>query len=211
MAETKGFMVYYSYQAQFNLLNDSQAGKLVKALMRYGLTGESPDFDDGMLQMAFTFMSQDIDIGVSKYAETCRKRSEAGAQGGRGNKKANALEEDNEKANKANAFEAESKKAKKANEMKCNDKEMINKCNEVEGNECSSPGTKLDELILIYGASLVKEYQYKVDKWCTEKNLPSKNTLETVEEWILQDQARKGTKNVISDSGQIVDSFFDAY
>ena len=82
MAEKKSFVMYFDMEKQFEMLSDAKAGKLIKALMKYARCKEIPAFHDGMLEMAFSFISTQIDRDSEKYAETCRKRSEYGKKGG---------------------------------------------------------------------------------------------------------------------------------
>lgn len=105
----KGFVLYYDYRKHLAILNDEERGKLLMALLDYGETHEAPELDGAAL-MAFSFIANQIDRDAEKYAETCRKRSEAGRQGGRPSK----ASEDEDKAKKANAFSENQNKAKKA-------------------------------------------------------------------------------------------------
>lgn len=106
----KGFVLYYDYRKHLALLTDEERGKLLMALLNYGEHGSEPELDGAAL-MAFSFITGQMDRDAEKYAETCRKRSEAGKQGGRPSK-ANASDE---KAKKANAFSEKQNEAKKAN------------------------------------------------------------------------------------------------
>lgn len=77
MAEQKSFIQYLDTAKQWELLSDSQAGMLIKALFRYCATGEQLKTDDGMLAMAFSFITSQIDRDSEKYESTCKKRSES--------------------------------------------------------------------------------------------------------------------------------------
>lgn len=120
----KGVVLYYDYRAQLSLLSDSERGRLLMALLDYGETGQEPELDGAAL-MAFSFIRSQIDRNAAKYAETCRKRSEAGKKGGRpkadeagnqGEATENKSETENQsEAKKANAFDEKQDEAKKAN------------------------------------------------------------------------------------------------
>lgn len=90
MSRKKSFVLYCENLEQVSLLSDTQAGKLFKALMRYADSGETPEFSNGLLQMAFSFMSAQIRRDLDKWEETCQIRSEVGKKGGapKGNRNA---------------------------------------------------------------------------------------------------------------------------
>ena len=74
MAEQKSFIIYYDTKNIIGALSDNQAGRLLKSLFRFAVSGESTDFsDDGMLRMAFGFMSEQIERDAAKYKAKCEK------------------------------------------------------------------------------------------------------------------------------------------
>ena len=84
MKTPKGFFTYFHHAEPLAMLSDEQAGRLYKALMRYGDTGEVTDFDgDCALGVMFSIFKKEIDHNFERYAEICEKRSEAGKKGGR--------------------------------------------------------------------------------------------------------------------------------
>ena len=103
------FVLYTSYLQQINLLNLEQRGALFTALLAYASGEDLPEMD-GMTQMCFAFIKQDMDENREKYEAVCQKRAEAGKKGGR--PKTNGLEEE---AKKTNAFP---KKQEEPNETK---------------------------------------------------------------------------------------------
>ena len=107
--ERKGFVMYDNYIEQVDLLTDTEAGKLFRALLRFSQTGESPNFD-GKLQLAFSFMKGQIQRDAEKYADVCEKRREAGKKGGRPKKQPAADKKSS--SEETNCF---SEKAKKPN------------------------------------------------------------------------------------------------
>lgn len=88
MKTPKGFFTYFHHEDTLNVLSDEQAGKLYKALLHYGNTGELPDFDNMGLTVAFTIFRTEIDYNFERYSEICEKRREAGKKGGRPKKSA---------------------------------------------------------------------------------------------------------------------------
>ena len=84
--DKKGFVFYYDYQQHLELLTDADRGKLLMALLEYGKNGTPPQLE-GAAMMAFSFIQAQKDRDAAKYAETVKKRSEAGKKGGRPRKK----------------------------------------------------------------------------------------------------------------------------
>lgn len=58
------------------MLTDEQAGKLFKALFAFAKDGIETDFDDGVIAMIFSFMSDSIKRDTEKYESICQKRAE---------------------------------------------------------------------------------------------------------------------------------------
>ena len=57
------------------MLTNEQAGILIKALLRYGQSGERINSDDEAVTMAFSFISSQIDRDHKKWESACEKRS----------------------------------------------------------------------------------------------------------------------------------------
>ncbi|MEZ3502433.1 MAG: hypothetical protein K1W25_03085 [Lachnospiraceae bacterium] len=104
----KGFLLYYDYRKHLALLNDEERGKLLMALLDYGEHNTQPELEGAAL-MAFSFIQAQMDRDAEKYAETVKKRSEAGKMGGRPTKAKGA----DRKAKKASAFSKKQNEAKK--------------------------------------------------------------------------------------------------
>ena len=84
MKTPKGFFTYFHHAEPLEKLSDEQAGRLYKALMRYGNTGEETDFDgDCALDVMFSLFKKEIDYNFERYAEICEIRREVGKKGGR--------------------------------------------------------------------------------------------------------------------------------
>lgn len=78
MKKPKGFFTYFHLSDMIELLSNEQAGRLYKALLRYGDTGELPDLSDDLpLNMAFSLMKKEIDVNVERYNAVCENRSKA--------------------------------------------------------------------------------------------------------------------------------------
>ena len=82
MAEKNCFTLYKDYTKHFHMLTDEEAGKLIKAIFEYE-NGIEPEGLEGMVAMAFSFISAQLDRDDEKYAEKCQKNRENGSKGGR--------------------------------------------------------------------------------------------------------------------------------
>ncbi len=76
MADKKSFMMYLDNYKQFEILSDEQAGMLIKSLFFFAKTDNIPEITDGMVMMAFSFISAQMERDNEKYEQTCKKRSE---------------------------------------------------------------------------------------------------------------------------------------
>lgn len=82
MAEKKSFLVYHAWRQQLSLLTDEQRGKLLMAMIDYSEFGKCPELDD-ITNMAFSFMSMQIDRDSEAYKDKCNINRENGKKGGR--------------------------------------------------------------------------------------------------------------------------------
>ena len=83
MKKPKYINLFIDSSDELGMLSDAQAGRLVKALLRYASGGGEPDFaDDTVLRVMFSVMKKQIDREFGKYEALCAKRSEAGKRGG---------------------------------------------------------------------------------------------------------------------------------
>jgi len=69
------FILYLEHQEIFEMLDDEQAGKLIKQIFEYEKTGNPPKLDK-MLSLAFVPIMQSLDKNRKKYDEKCRKNKE---------------------------------------------------------------------------------------------------------------------------------------
>ena len=74
MKKPNYFQLFIDNRAQFELLSDSQAGALMKALFSYADDGMEPDFKgDQALQIMFSFLSANIDREFGNYGKRCEQ------------------------------------------------------------------------------------------------------------------------------------------
>ena len=76
MSSKKSFVLYISNKEQFDIMTNEQAGELIKALFAFASGEEPTDFSDGMIKMAFSFISSQISRDLAKYEDICKRRSE---------------------------------------------------------------------------------------------------------------------------------------
>jgi hypothetical protein len=74
------FIIYTKFGEQVSLLSDAQAGVLLRALIAYQ-SGETLPKMDGMTNIVFSIIRQQIDFDNQKYEEMCKAKSEAGKLG----------------------------------------------------------------------------------------------------------------------------------
>ena len=117
MKERKNsFVLYTDYSRQIERLSDDEAGQLFKALLRFAADGTEPQLSD-RADMAFAFISEQIERDTGKWKETCEKRREAGKRGGlktQSAARANASDSQTAEANQTNASFASGQEANQA-------------------------------------------------------------------------------------------------
>lgn len=70
----KSFILYYDSQHLFNMLPDTQAGRLIKAIYEYEINGTIPNYDDDIaFKMAFTTIQLCLDREKEKYNNVCER------------------------------------------------------------------------------------------------------------------------------------------
>lgn len=68
MAKKRNYVkIYHEYISAFERLSDAQLGRLVKAMLKYGMNGTPQDFsDDVMLDVAWAVISGHIDRDMGR-------------------------------------------------------------------------------------------------------------------------------------------------
>lgn len=116
MSDKKSFVMYESWGAAIEKMNNEQAGELIKAIYAYQ---KDPDAvpEDPALAFVFELIKQQLDADSQRYKEACAARSEAGKKGGR--PKVNASDKKqmvSEESKKSKCFSEKAKKADNDNE-----------------------------------------------------------------------------------------------
>lgn len=97
MADKKSFVLYCDYRKHFSLLSPEEQGCLIMAIFEYVETGAEPVLE-AMPLMAFSFIRAQLDRDFASYAETCKRRAEAGRRSGEARRaKAEAAEQEGTK------------------------------------------------------------------------------------------------------------------
>ena len=67
--ERPGIMIYFETLSTLEVLDDAEAGRLFKAALVYGSTGEIPAFEDRLMALAWSGMKSSIDRDGDRYSE----------------------------------------------------------------------------------------------------------------------------------------------
>lgn len=116
MADKKSFVMYESWGAAIEKMNNEQAGELIKAIYAFQ---KNPDVvpEDPAIAFVFEIIKQKLEEDNQRYEEVCAARSEGGKKGGR--PKANASDKKqmvSEESKKSKCFSEKAKKADNDNE-----------------------------------------------------------------------------------------------
>ena len=123
----KSFILYSDTEDILNELSNEQAGIVFKNIFKY-VNDRDTDSMDLACRIVFKQISMQLDRDNEKYEQIKAKRSNAGAMGGRGNKK-------QEEANKANAFFDKQIEANKAVNVTVTENVTVNDTDNVIVNE----------------------------------------------------------------------------
>lgn len=110
MADKKSFVMYESWGAAIEKMNNEQAGELIKAIYAFQ---KNPDVvpEDPAIAFVFEIIKQKLEEDNKRYEEVCAARSEGGKKGGR--PKANASDKKqmvSEESKKSKCFSEKAKK-----------------------------------------------------------------------------------------------------
>ena len=74
--DKKSFILYENWAIMLSKMPDEEAGKLIKAICSYELSGECIE-DGSSVSAVFSMIKVKLDEDKKKYEETCQKRKEA--------------------------------------------------------------------------------------------------------------------------------------
>ena len=219
MAEKKSFMIYLDNEKQVNMLTDEQAGKLFKALFEFAKDGTETDFDDGMIAMAFSFMTDSITRDTAKYNAKCEKNKaialerEANRRAER-ERQAQKLEHERARAY-TNITDIDKDKDKDIDKDIDKDKDKdIDKDKEIDINKrtvkpspappksvkkkfgeygnISLTDEQYSQLVKDYGESVMNDYIRRMDEYIQMKGKKYKDFNLALRNWIKKDGITKG-------------------
>ena len=148
-------------------LSDKQAGTLFKGVLNYATNGVKANFDDGMVDVVFEMVRQDIDYNNRKYEETCVRNSSNGKKGGAPKGNHNAQKQpkttDRLKNNPKQPKTTENKHNDVDNDVDVDiDNELLDKSNNKE--------KEIKEKEISISTRFVKPTVEEIKAYCTERN-----------------------------------------
>ena len=121
------FVIYTDCLEQLEVIPDAERGVLFLEVLKYARTGVVPNIDNPFLKALFLGFKNQIDRDCAKYDEVCKKRAEAGRNGG--NQRVANL------------------KQQQANESNCKqDQAIVSKCLKVEANASNTQANQADSV-----------------------------------------------------------------
>ena len=128
MAGMNYVCLYISYLESLAPFSDAEIGRMVRAMLIYTATGETPLFD-GNERFIWPTIKAQIDRDEAAYQERCEKNRANGAKGGRPKNQSVITETEwfSEKPKKAKEKEKEKEKEKDKEKKKENDSDMADK------------------------------------------------------------------------------------
>lgn len=81
--DKKSFLLYGNYETQFKLLSMEERGLLITAIFEYSNSGSVSIQLSPLVELAFSFVKENLDRDHENYLDRCEKNSENGKKGGR--------------------------------------------------------------------------------------------------------------------------------
>lgn len=75
-------MVYFELFNEISEFTDAECGQFFRDMLNYGITGETPDYQDRAMRTLWKSVQRRIDADGKRYEEKSQKRAEAGRLGG---------------------------------------------------------------------------------------------------------------------------------
>lgn len=73
----KAFLLLHDFSDIINMLTDSEAGQIIKAVFDYEINSVEPEFSDRTMQIVFFDIKRFLDTNRENYEKVCRRRSES--------------------------------------------------------------------------------------------------------------------------------------
>ena len=156
------FVIYTDCLEQLEVIPDAERGVLFLEVLKYARTGVVPNIDNPFLKALFLGFKNQIDRDCAKYDEVCKKRAEAGRNGG--NQRVANL------------------KQQQANESNCKQNQAIaSKCLKVEANASNTQANQADS---VNGSVNVYDIDINKSKGKTSRFTPP--TIQEIEDYIKE-------------------------
>lgn len=181
------FILYAEYAKHIAYLTMEQRGVLFTAILAFETDAELPEMD-GVTQVAFSFISEQLSRDKEKYERTCKARSEAGARGGR--------PKNEEKQTDDDAFEAEQAEADEKRADDAESKEKQAKASESKEKQVKASESKKSKCF----SDESKKKQTKAKKPDNEDDNDNENDNEDEEERVEIDRGYGGKEETLPPS-----------
>ena len=203
--------MYNDWYEVVSMLDDKQAGALVKALFEFEVNGKVPKLDQ-ITAVAFTVMKSTLERDRKKWEETTQKRRENGLKGGRP-KKANGFSQKQTEAKKAdnvnenvsdNDNESDNASVSKNESVSVNDA-SLSKFERVELSEAEK-----QDLIGQSDRLTVERYILKIIDWQKKNRKLNSKPYISIRRWFEEDGVKPKPQLVKNEGGISVDEY-DAF
>ncbi len=211
MPDKKSFIFYTNTKEVLQILSDEQLGRLMRLLIDFAEERTlKNDIDDPSVNMAYRFITAQMQRDFDKWENTRKRRSEAGKKGMATRWNDNEAKQTITNDNKAKQTIANDNKAKQTitnitDNVNVNDNGIIiNNNNNIsavspkqqkpkrkrygEYNHVLLTDSQYEKLISDYGEQTTKEYIDKIDQWIQLKGKsPYKDFNLAIRNWIKRD------------------------
>lgn len=184
MEDKKSFILYTDLISSFEILNDEEAGRLIKHILQY-VNDLRPITNDKLILIAFEPIKQQLKRDLNKWNGIKTTKSEAGKQGGI---KSGMFRKNKEKeANEADASFASKIEANEAVNVSVNVNGNVNVNDNVTGNVLKPKNDDFDEIKEILTGDIY------LDEVCCSNSFDRLDFLQFTIQWIKD---RKLTNNL---------------
>ena len=214
----KRFFLYTDYRQHLDLLSLEQKGQLLDAIFAHA-SGEEVELS-GVVEMAFSFISAQMDRDNENYEAVCEKRREAGSKGGQANASKN--KQMLAKTTKINLIQPNESKSSKSKDIdidididkdidtdkdkdKDKDKEKI-KERYGENNRVTLTLDEYNKLVTEFGYEDTQAAIQLLDDYIVDKGYKSKSNYAAIRRWVID--AVRERKNKKAASGGTADDWF---
>lgn len=189
MGKAAYIKLFFDSRKHLELLSDAERGALMMALLDYAEFGKAPDFD-GMLMMAFSFLSDQIDRNMQKYDDLCRLNRENAQK----RWDASACERMRTDANGCERMRTDAKHAKNKNKIKNkNNNPPICPPKQAHGEfqNVLLTGEEMSKLVDSFGGKTASEYIERLSAYLAQTGKRYKSHYATILNWRRRDDGER--------------------